>query len=94
MVAKSDLTARTRGKGGTMVRISTDALDRRYTALSASTFFAPWADSIRYDDRTWFVVKDLFDRKSYDRPDHVGVGLPDSGLTFGVLLSDIVEIGS
>jgi hypothetical protein len=36
-----------------------------------------------------FVVKDLMNRKSYDRPDRIGVGRETDGLAIGVPLSDV-----
>jgi len=43
-----------------------------------------WGDTV--------VVKDLMDRRGYDRPDRVGVGPADRGITFGVSLADIEAI--
>ena len=43
-----------------------------------------WGDTV--------VVKDLMQRRSYDRADRVGVGPADQGVAFGVPLADIEAI--
>lgn len=47
---------------------------------------------VRLADGRIVVVKDLMQRATYNQPDRIGVGAPDSGLAFGVRLSDIVAI--
>lgn len=47
---------------------------------------------VRLTDGRTVVVKDLMQRVGYDKPTRIGVGLPDSGLAFGVELSDVVAI--
>jgi hypothetical protein len=38
------------------------------------------------------VIKDRMDRAGYSRPDRVGVGPADRGVTFGVALADIEAV--
>ena len=42
-----------------------------------------------HGDPTVYVVKDLMQRKGYDKPDRIGIGPLDRGVAFGVTLSDI-----
>jgi hypothetical protein len=42
--------------------------------------------------RDTYVVKDLMTRKSYDRPDRVGIGPADIGVAFGVSLADLTVV--
>ena len=72
-ITKSDLTARTRGKGGTIITIRPDTHSARYG-------IGP------------FVVKDLFQRKTYDRPGEIAVGPEDRGIAWGIRLEDIDAI--
>ena len=43
-----------------------------------------WGDTV--------VIKDLMSRRGYDRPDRVGVGPGDRGVTFRVALAEIEAI--
>lgn len=42
--------------------------------------------------RETYVVRDLFDRKNYNRPDSVGIGPADRGVAFGVRLDQITSV--
>lgn len=39
-----------------------------------------------------FVVKDLMQRRNFDKPDLIGVGPADRGIAFGVSLADVEAI--
>lgn len=39
--------------------------------------------------REFYVVSDLLNRKSYNRPDHIGISPLDLGVTFSVRLDEI-----
>lgn len=67
VTTKDQLTARTRGKGGTLIRV----------------VCGKWASEAT------MVVKDLMDRKTWNKPDRIGVGPLDRGIAFGVTLDEI-----
>ena len=54
----------------------------------------PLADSKPFPGATRdiVVIKDKMDRKTYDRPDRIGVGPLDRGIAFSVALADIEAI--
>ena len=54
------------------------------TVVRLRTPHPVWGDTV--------VVKDLLNRESYDRPDHVGVGPAHRGIAFGVALCEIDAI--
>jgi hypothetical protein len=70
VIDKSQLTERTRGKGGSVVKL------RKPHPV--------WGGTV--------VVKDLMSRRTYDKPDRIGVGPADRGIAFSVALSDIDAI--
>ena len=69
--------------------ISKDQLTERRggrggTVVRLRTPHPLWGDTV--------VIKDLMDRRGYDRAERVGVGPADRGIAFGVALSDIEAI--
>jgi hypothetical protein len=54
------------------------------TVVRLRTPHPVWGDTV--------VVKDLMQRRTYDRPDQVGVGPAGRGIAFGVSLTDIEAI--
>lgn len=42
--------------------------------------------------RETYIVRDLFDRKNYNRPDSVGIGPADRGVAFRVRLDQITSV--
>ena len=75
MITKDQLTERKRGKGGTLVRIG--RIERE----------TPIGTVVRGPGT--FVVKDLFARRNYNKPDEVGIGPVDRGIAFSVRLDEI-----
>jgi hypothetical protein len=54
------------------------------TTVILKTPHPTWGDEV--------VVKDLMQRKTFDRPGRIGVGPADRGIAFSVRLSDIAAI--
>lgn len=76
MLVKDELTAQKRGKGGTLVRVPQDIV--RHTIIGDVTYRAGV-----------YVVCDLMNRKSFDKPGHVGIGPVNRGWAFDVALDEI-----
>jgi len=69
--------------------ISKDQLTERKRGRGGSTVrlrtpHPVWGDTV--------VVKDLMNRKGFDRPDRIGVGPAHRGIAFGVALEDVAAI--
>ena len=75
MTTKAQLTERKRGKGGTLVRIGRIV---RETPIGPITYGAGV-----------YVVKDLFARANFNKPNEVAIGPVDRGIAFGVSLDEI-----
>ena len=73
---------------GTRVRLTVDPLAIGAISTALEGFGPIPSHDIR---RETYVVKDLMARKTYNKPDRIGIGPADLGIAFGVAL-DQVEI--
>lgn len=42
--------------------------------------------------RESYIIKDLMERKNYNKPSHIGIGPDNMGLAWGISFADIAEI--
>ena len=42
--------------------------------------------------RESYIIKDLMERKTYNKPGHIGIGPDNMGLAWGISFADIAEI--
>lgn len=75
---KAGLTERKRGKGGTVVRLVVDPMT-----------VAPIRNTAGSIQRDTYVVKDLYARRSYLKPDQIAIGPEDLGVAFSVSMCDV-----
>lgn len=93
MITKADLTATKRNKGGSLVRIAPAAVAKqnafRAAARARGDLVKPLPD-LSMDQS--FRVCDLMDRKTWNKPNQIGLAWPDRGIAFSVTLDEILEV--
>jgi hypothetical protein len=79
----------TKPAAGTRVRLTVDPLAVPAIANALAGFGPIPPHDLRRDA---YIVKDTMDRKTYNKPDRVGIGPEDLGIAFGIALSDIEPV--
>lgn len=89
-VTKDQLTERRRGKGGTIVRLTVDPLTIPPIANALRGFGPIPPHDLRRDT---YVVCDLMQRKTWNRPGEIGLKPADLEVAFSVTLDQIEVVG-